>query len=151
MNTPLDEDIEMQGFLPLGKMMIGEEKHAACGNENGNGGNKSQAAGQVHPNEEQLMRIADLLQDAEALQAMEDSPIVLSNPPSALANVELTLAPELKSYDRISDVDEDAMTETTSRTDDDPVGDAFRKALNGSDIDLNEEEEEEEQIVWNLR
>lgn len=43
------------------------------------------------------------------------------------------------------------MTET-SRTDDDPVGDAFRQALDGSDAGVEiEEEEQEDEIVWNPR
>jgi hypothetical protein len=45
------------------------------------------------------------------------------------------------------DRDEDAMTENTSRTDDDPVGDAFRHAL---DADL-EDDDGDDEIVWNPR
>lgn len=50
------------------------------------------------------------------------------------------------------DPDDDGMTET-SRTDDDPVGDAFRKVLDGSDRDEEEDQEEEgdDQIVWDPR
>lgn len=46
-----------------------------------------------------------------------------------------------------ADYEDDNMTET-SRTDDDPVGDAFREALNGSDGD---EDEQEDEIVWRPR
>jgi protein SMG7 len=44
--------------------------------------------------------------------------------------------------------DEDAMTENTSRTDDDPVGDAFRHAL---DADLEDDDDGNDEIVWNPR
>jgi hypothetical protein len=43
------------------------------------------------------------------------------------------------------DPEEDALTEATSL--DDPVADAFRKALNDSDHDV-EEEDREDEIVW---
>lgn len=43
-----------------------------------------------------------------------------------------------------TDADDDNMTETT-RTDDDPVRDAFRQALNGSGSE--DEEEMEDEIV----
>lgn len=43
--------------------------------------------------------------------------------------------------------DEDAMTETT-----DPVGDAFRQALDGSDKDVEEDnDDEDDEIVWDPR
>ena len=50
----------------------------------------------------------------------------------------------------IADHEDDAMTET-SRTDDDPVGDAFRQVLDGSDRDIDIEEDQEDEIVWNPR
>lgn len=46
--------------------------------------------------------------------------------------------------------DDDAMTET-SRTDDDPVGDAFRQVLDGSDRDIDIDEDQDDEIVWNPR
>lgn len=51
----LEEDVELRGFLPL-KNLIGED---------------SEARNMVHPNEEQLMRIADMLEDARAIAEME--------------------------------------------------------------------------------
>jgi hypothetical protein len=62
----LEEDVDMRGFLPLKKLMVGEEKGEV---ESKGEGNK--AAAQVHPNEEQLMRIADLLNDAKLLTEFE--------------------------------------------------------------------------------
>jgi protein SMG7 len=156
MTTPLDEDIEMRGFLPLGRMMFGETKCIATENEKGDDGSKAPAGqGLVHPNEEQLMRIADLLDDAKALMAMENSPVVLTDPHLAIADSESTSAPgpnpstAFSNNRREVETDEDAMTETTSRTDDDPVGDAFRKALNGSDGEGDDDEVQEDEIVWN--
>ena len=42
------------------------------------------------------------------------------------------------------------MTETTSRTDDDVVRDAFR-FLDASDRDVEEEEPQDDEIVWDPR
>lgn len=50
-----------------------------------------------------------------------------------------------------SERDDDAMTDTT-RTDDDPVGDAFRQALDGSVGEVEDEEEDgDDKIVWDPR
>lgn len=49
----------------------------------------------------------------------------------------------------IRDNDDDNMTQT-SRTDDDPVRDAFRAALGSVDSD-GEDEEQEDEIVWDPR
>lgn len=66
-DRPLEEDIEMRGFLPLRKLM-GETKKSENGGKVTSG---NQAREQVHPNVEQLMRIADLLDDAKILTQME--------------------------------------------------------------------------------
>ena len=67
LSAPLEEDIEMRGFSPLRNLMgesnISSEKLSTDG--------VGQSREQVHPNVEQLMRIADLLDDAQALVAME--------------------------------------------------------------------------------
>lgn len=50
--------------------------------------------------------------------------------------------------------DDDVMTEATSRTEDDPVGDAFRTALDqDSDVDGADDlvDDDDEQIVWDPR
>lgn len=79
MNAPLEEDIEMRGFLPLRKM-VGEGRSSVEGKGLGHEGVAedrnliaAQTRDQVHPNVEQLMRIADLLDDANALVEMEVS------------------------------------------------------------------------------
>lgn len=62
---PLEEDVEMTGFSPIKRLMFGLPAHTEDG--------LSPGQSQVHPNEEQLMRIADLLTDATILSGMEVS------------------------------------------------------------------------------
>jgi len=66
LSAPLEEDIEMRGFSPIRNLM-GEPKISSEKLLDGVG----QSREQDHPNVEQLMRIADLLDDAKALVAME--------------------------------------------------------------------------------
>ncbi|KAJ3507371.1 hypothetical protein NLJ89_g6337 [Agrocybe chaxingu] len=168
-DAPLEEDIEMRGFLPLRNLM-GEKKDSEKNLADGH------AREQVHPNVEQLMRISDLLDDAKALAEMENSPISIMNnvitfkfgivedvrPPShpemtqnagdnavpirqqqLLANIRdnsLNLHP-------IRDPDGDDMTELTSRTDDDPVRAAFDH-LNKAENLIDDEEVEEDEVVY---
>lgn len=71
--TTLEEDIEMAGFLPLKKYVPADVVGVAVSPKDGasddRGGVNSKLLPpeQVHPNEEQLMRIADILADAVAL------------------------------------------------------------------------------------
>ncbi|KAI0080446.1 hypothetical protein K474DRAFT_1723038 [Panus rudis PR-1116 ss-1] len=73
-NQPLEEDIEMTGFLPLRKYMFGEarikdaqgEAKAAEG-EAGRQQHVMTRPDKVHPNEEQLMRISDILSDLKGI------------------------------------------------------------------------------------
>lgn len=67
--SPLEEDIDMRGFLPLRNLMAG-----AGITDTAHIGDGSTVAAQVHPNEEQLMRIRDLLDDAKALVGFEVRP-----------------------------------------------------------------------------
>jgi protein SMG7 len=55
LETPLDEDLDVRGFLPLTKLMVADNSEEGVD------------LAQVHPNEEQLMRIWDLLSDAKTL------------------------------------------------------------------------------------
>ena len=71
LSAPLEEDIEMRGFSPLRNLM-GESKISS---EKLSDDGVGQSREQVHPNVEQLMRIADLLDDAQALVAMEVCPV----------------------------------------------------------------------------
>ncbi|KAF8960934.1 hypothetical protein BDZ97DRAFT_1760391 [Flammula alnicola] len=174
LSAPLEEDIEMRGFLPLRKLM-GEVKKSDNGEKPANG---VSAREQVHPNVEQLMRISDLLEDAKALAKMENSPLLLINnhimfnldvvedvrPPSHTemttvaedANVPIDQQELLATIRDTSlglhprrNPDDDDMTEFTSRTDDDPVGDAF-KFLNTSE-DVVDEDQQDDEIVWDPR
>ena len=82
--TTLEEDVEMAGFSPLKKFVPGEVVGATLNKEGPkdahigcvNGVPQVVPPEQVHPNEEQLMRIADLLVDAQAIVRDEvcDSP-----------------------------------------------------------------------------
>ena len=62
LTAPLEEDIELGGFLPLKKLMI-DVRTDDQGRVN--------PREEVHPNEEQLMRIADLHEDARAIAELE--------------------------------------------------------------------------------
>jgi hypothetical protein len=56
LSNPLEEDVELCGFVPLKRTMNLPSTQSANGLDPGQS--------QVHPNEEHLMRICDLLQDA---------------------------------------------------------------------------------------
>ena len=56
LSNPLEEDVDMSGFVPLKKTMTAASTKSLSGLEPGQS--------QVHPNEEHLMRIWDLLQDS---------------------------------------------------------------------------------------
>lgn len=62
---PLEEDVEMTGFLPIKRLMF----VSAAMTEDGLNPGQSE----VHPNEEQLMRISDLLKDAHFIADVDVS------------------------------------------------------------------------------
>ncbi|TFY73769.1 hypothetical protein EWM64_g10243 [Hericium alpestre] len=171
LTRPLEEDIDLQGFLPLrGPLNDGAQGGQHLGNGIGSqvpGSDSSRSLEQVHPNEEQLMRIWDLWHNASTMAELRGSPIKAVAPPSRQADQSsgngnaqvqrngeavsvVPAPPDWSAQQRWSkgrmpkEVEEDAKTEVT-RTDDDPVGDAFRQALNISD------EEEDDEIVWDPR
>jgi protein SMG7 len=72
LSAPLEEDVDMRGFLPL-RQTMGDGKSAEDQDVPADLPKLSSAEGQVHPNEEQLMRIADLLDDAKTLASVEVS------------------------------------------------------------------------------
>lgn len=135
LETPLDEDIDIRGFLPLTKLMLTESS--------GEGVDRAQ----VHPNEEQLMRIWDLLSDAKALAQTKvcrffsfleycsqtrykDTPILYENRVFSIKGQE-NCAPPAPMFRRpvpppITEVESDAM-----ETDDDPVAEAIRTVIDG--------------------
>lgn len=75
LTTPLDEDVDLKGFLPLRGLLVdgGTLMDAVPGNDAEGRQNGTTAPGRekVHPNEEQLMRIWDLLKDARSLAELE--------------------------------------------------------------------------------
>lgn len=215
LEAPLDEDVDLRGFLPLrGKMIgddIGDGRGQATLSSAAEGATKqkgdkarsgayapTKAAEKVHPNEEQLMRIWDLLADAKALVKVKDFPVrmegaafllddarftigtkstssIAPTPAAASPPPSLAFSPKLLDARRqprarrprqprgqrglaqhivMSDQEqEDDAGTDACRTDDDPVGDAFREVLDnrassGSELD---EDEDEDQIVWNPR
>ncbi|KAI0634007.1 hypothetical protein C8Q77DRAFT_1055468 [Trametes polyzona] len=189
--TSLDEDVEMAGFLPLKKFVPSEVVSASTSPKDTPSDDHGVAASrskllppeQVHPNEEQLMRISDLLADAQALARDEICPLSVSDgifsaegtynhpapdrrplqknhapPPQTLtqpvqdrpkqrvpAKEPLQFLPHLTYEPRAMDREEDNMTDIT-RTEDDPVDAAFRKAL-GPPTEAGDDDEEDE-IVW---
>ncbi|KAI0330016.1 hypothetical protein GY45DRAFT_1371115 [Cubamyces sp. BRFM 1775] len=86
-STSFEEDIELAGFLPLKKLVPSEIVGTAAAPKEGakDARNGTTSPGfqvvqpdEVHPNEEQLMRIADLIADAHALVKDDATPLRLS-------------------------------------------------------------------------
>lgn len=147
---PLEEDVDSRGYLPLGGMLV--QDTFLVGLE----GVDLRTPEQVHPNEEQLMRIWDIGHDARLIAEMSGTPMgtfraqfslidsvrdseITSTQdvvPVAEGNGALPVEP---AEDRQSE-EEDARTETT-----DPVGDVFREVLGLSS------EDEQDEIVWDPR
>lgn len=73
LTTPLDEDIDLKGFLPLRDLLADGGMSMVPGNDGGvqQNGTSFNVREKVHPNEEQLMRIWDLLKDASRLAQLE--------------------------------------------------------------------------------
>lgn len=159
MRLALEEDVELRGFLPLTGMLFEQKTRAAV--HDGAVVDAGPTTEQVHPNEEQLMRIRDIWDDTKVLAEIHGPSIQPSSQamtldrPSTPDEVEehqydthngyqqcaevVTKAPSTSTGS--SDFDEDARTETT-----DPVGDAFRQVLN-----VEEDDEDDDEIVWDPR
>ncbi|KAH9941546.1 hypothetical protein B0H21DRAFT_893308 [Amylocystis lapponica] len=161
--VPFEEDVEFTGFMPL-KRPLGRTSSGKPTRE------------EVHPNVEQLMRILDLLTDAKVLADAEcpillrgdqftvegteditktqliDDEYMYTDAPTRRPEVPSVLAVDKVSQHELTDTDEDNMTDTT-RTDDDPVRDAFREVLSFTPGDDHEENEEDEEdiVVWDPR
>ncbi|KAI5828172.1 hypothetical protein K523DRAFT_353678 [Schizophyllum commune Tattone D] len=150
LTVPLEEDVDMRGFLPLKKQMDGQ----------GVGAFEDQAA-QEHPNVLQLMRISDLLADARTLAKREDAPIALYGNQFALKGVESQVADEVNGgsssenggvstnvpRSSVLEIEED-LPEGISVNDDEVVRKAFDH-LNTAEDEM--EVDDEEQIVWDPR
>jgi protein SMG7 len=152
LKRPLEEDVDSRGYLPLGGMLVQDNSPTDPGNED------PRTPEQVHPNEEQLMRIWDIGHDARLIAETSGTPMepfraqfslidsVRENEPDVTHETALSkkgVAPDPVSQSAVDDrqSEEDARTETT-----DPVGDAFREVLGGPSS-----EDEQDEIVWNPR
>lgn len=153
LNRPLEEDVDSRGYLPLGSMLVQATPPADSEGED------PRTLEQVHPNEEQLMRIWDIGHDARLIAETSGTPMesfraqfslidsVRENELAVTKETTITeergVAPVPVSYSAVDDrqSEEDARTETT-----DPVGDAFREALGEPSS-----EDEQDEIVWNPR
>ncbi|KAJ6603347.1 hypothetical protein DFH09DRAFT_898944 [Mycena vulgaris] len=196
----LEEDVDMRGWLPLRGLMGGPcplpATSASSSDDDGEANTRAEVATpkttrrrtvglreEVHPNVEQLMRIADLLRDGRQIVELEGSPLALYGGQFVVKGVEagvfgggvVPLAPALAAgqagsrepaaaADTLASIrdsrlamrgvqEEDAMTEQTSRTDDDILHDAFSflnrdgSESEAADADASDEDE----IVWDLR
>jgi hypothetical protein len=151
---PLEEDVDSRGYLPLGGMLA--QDTIPIGSE----GEDSRTPEQVHPNEEQLMRIWDIGHDARLIAEIPGIPMepfraqfslidsVRGGEQASTEEVTNTggegaalSAGSLSAADDRHSEEEDAMTETT-----DPVGDVFREVLG-----VSSSEDEQDEIVWNPR
>ncbi|KAI5120400.1 hypothetical protein M0805_000179 [Coniferiporia weirii] len=151
LKSPLEEDVDMSGFSPIKKDMF---NHSAA-TENG----LAPGHDEVHPNEEYLMRISDILVDAVEVSALEKSPISFINgqfkyreTDASSAEFLSVLAPsgDLASIrdshpnpPRVNRDSDDENTTQTSRTDD-VIREAFNTALDRG----TEDDDEEDEIVW---
>jgi hypothetical protein len=152
---PLEEDVDTRGYLPLGGMLA--QDTLPIGSEVVE---DTRTPEQVHPNEEQLMRIWDIGHDARLIAEISGTPMesfraqfslidsVRDGEPASTHDVSITDGKEVASTpepclatDDKQSEEEDARTETT-----DPVGDVFREVLGAS---LSDDEQDE--IVWNPR
>lgn len=66
LKMPLEEDMDMNGFMPVKKLMM-----KIGGSEGGLGLCTEEGMSEVHPNEEMLMRISDILQDGGKMAEIE--------------------------------------------------------------------------------
>ncbi|GJJ14582.1 hypothetical protein Clacol_008848 [Clathrus columnatus] len=145
LNVALEEDIEASGFAPLKNVMVDITSETVSGVDS--------PQNQMHPNEEQLMRIADLLVHAEKLRSLREELLPAMCSPK-LASALKNQAPAVSdpSHQDIIvqacsepgqtfDIDDDNVTVST-RTDDDPVNLAMKAIL------TSDEDDEEEKVLY---
>ena len=148
----LEEDFDTRGYLPLGGLLAQVSTTELEGQD-------LRAPEQVHPNEEQLMRIWDIGHDARLVAEIQGTQMESFRAQFSLIDSvrenEAAGAQEVTAIERNPTVpdtdshlvaddrqfDEDARTETT-----DPVADAFREVLG-----VPSDDEDDDEIVWNPR
>ena len=159
LKQPLEEDVELRAYLPLKGLLSGDNQDIDNAEQEPDVNERSPE--QVHPNEEQLMRVWDVWHDAKILADARGTPIESFDHTSrqaqgeevnvqdnkhvskAVGETDWRALPPVKNKNAVIEVDEDARTEAT-----DPVGDAFRQVLN---ISEEPDDEEEDEIVWDPR
>ena len=82
----LEEDIDMLGFMPLRRRMKEASIGKAAKEVSGALASAAAASSTLHPNEEQVLRIGDLLSDAKLLAQSEVGMPRLVPPPAAYAD-----------------------------------------------------------------
>ncbi|KAK2460824.1 hypothetical protein APHAL10511_007294 [Amanita phalloides] len=165
LTAPLEEDIELGGFLPLKRLM-----NDIRTDDQG----RIKPREEVHPNDEQLMRIADLHEDSKAISEFEYAPIqfysisgvvMLDNDAfeaeipkvktstarqqeeqeeQAVTRQQVPPGAHMAHLDTKTD-QEDSLSDNSPDDDDDVVRNAFRH------LDDQVEDEDEEQIVYDPR
>lgn len=100
----------------------------------------------LHKNHYVVRVVGSLVQDP-SVPYIGEGRLVADSAPSGVRNMGLPSV-----HPAIPNNEEDAMTEATSRTDDDPVRDAFREVLgSGGSDQAMEEDDQDDEIVWNPR
>ncbi|QRV98653.1 Est1 DNA/RNA-binding domain protein [Ceratobasidium sp. AG-Ba] len=144
----LEEDVDMRGFAPLKRGMA----EGAAGTAEG------VDAASVHPNEEQLMRIGDLIVDAKFIVGVSECPVSLVD---GVYTFDTTETDQGRSLDRVyheeetadmmdSDDDEepehpeDDRATVSTRTEDDPVRLAMEAVLS----EHEDGDEDDEEILY---
>ncbi|ORY27370.1 hypothetical protein BCR39DRAFT_230143 [Naematelia encephala] len=148
---PLEEDIDMRGFMPLSRGLP-IPAGASMNGQNGDTMPEETVVIEqqdVHPNEEQLMRISDLQVDAKLLMQTEAiNGSVFASPGYQRDNVSVFTSPRFQHQH-----DDQDIASVSTETEDDPVNLAMRATLGGSSVDEEEEvreevDDDEEVIVW---
>jgi hypothetical protein len=130
---PLEEDLDMRGFLPL--------RRRAGADQAVDDNALAASLHEVHPNEEQLMRISDLLVDVKLLIQTEYGSAAL-NTGTPFPTAPFVVRPS---------TDEAASISVSTETEDDPVNLAMRATLTeGSSVgdEGGDFDDEEEVILW---
>nr|XP_018266502.1 uncharacterized protein I303_00477 [Kwoniella dejecticola CBS 10117]OBR88660.1 hypothetical protein I303_00477 [Kwoniella dejecticola CBS 10117] len=126
---PLEEDIDMRGFVPLQRGKTAEGGLSVAGSMQEEAGGVIQ--GDVHPNEQQLMRLADIQVDAKL--------ITQSGVGAALLGVQ-PLSSRIGSFDAAAREQESDIASVSTETEDDPVNLAMRATLaSESSVDGDEQ------------